>query len=101
MITPVHARMARVALGWSQVELKDRTGLSKTTLVRFEAGLGVHYNTARKLEDVFKKEGVIFVYEDDTRGPGVLLSKELSQRLSQPSESLPKKAPRKRLKETK
>lgn len=83
MITPTHARMARAALGWSQSDLKDLTGLSKTTLVRFEAGLGVHYKTAIKLEAVFKREGLTFVYEGDDGGPGVLLSKELSRRLSQ------------------
>lgn len=29
-------RMARAAVGWSQVELADRIGIAKTTLARFE-----------------------------------------------------------------
>ena len=86
MITPIHARMARSSLGWSQMELKNRTGLSKTTLIRFEAGLGVHYKTAQTLEAVFTKEGLTFLYEDNAHGPGVLLSKDLSRRLSQEAE---------------
>ena len=83
MLTPVHARMARAALKWSLVDLKDKTGLSKTTLVRFEAGLGVYHSTAIKLEQTFAKEGVIFIYADAAKGPGVRLSNELFHRVDE------------------
>lgn len=68
---------------WSLVDLEGKTGISKNTLVRFEAGGGVNHSTAGKIEEAFTKEGLNFVYEDDTRGPGILLSKELSHRIGE------------------
>jgi hypothetical protein len=53
-------------------------------LVPFESGGGVNHSTAGKIEEAFTKEGVTFVYEDDTRGPGILLPKELSRRIGKP-----------------
>jgi hypothetical protein len=50
-------------------------------LVRFEAGQKIHLSTAIKIEAAFAKAGVIFNYEDETRGLGIQLSKELSRRL--------------------
>jgi hypothetical protein len=83
MLMSAHARMARAALKWSLVDLKEKTGLSKTTLVRFEAGLDVYHSTATMLEETFAKEGIAFIYEDETRGCGIQLSKNLSHRLSE------------------
>src|SRR5690348_439054 len=83
MLTAAHARMARAALKWNLVDLKERTGLSKTTLVRFEAGLGVYHSTAIRLERTFTKEGVIIIYGDDSRGPGIQLSIELFRRVDE------------------
>jgi transcriptional regulator with XRE-family HTH domain len=101
MFRPVHARLGRAALGWSFLELERRTGVSKNTLVRFEAGGGVHHSTASKIEGALSKEGLVFLYEDDSRGPGILLSKELSRRFSHPLEGQSKKLPRKRHSKTK
>jgi len=84
MLKPAQARMARTALGWSLAEIQGRTGINKNTIVRFEAGKGVLLSTVSRLEDAFVNEGVSFIYEDDTRGPGVVLSKELSRRLEHP-----------------
>jgi len=81
MLVPAHARMARAALKWSLQDLQKRTGLSKTTLVRFEAGLGVYQSTAIKLEETFGRAGIIFIHSDDVRGPGVLLSIDLARRV--------------------
>jgi transcriptional regulator with XRE-family HTH domain len=83
MLKPVHVRLARAALKWSLIDLEEKTGISKNTLVRFEAGGGVHHSTAVKIEEAFAKEGLNFVYEDDTRGPGIMLSKELSRRIGE------------------
>lgn len=68
-------------MGWSLLDLEKRAGISKNTLVRFEGGGGVHHTTATKIEEVLLKEGLTFIYEDDIRGPGIVLSKELSRRL--------------------
>ena len=90
MLKPIHVRIARAAMRWSLVDLEEKTGISKNTLVRFEAGGGVNHSTAGKIEEAFINEGVKFVYEDDTRGPGVLLSKDLSRRLGEPAGTLAK-----------
>ena len=101
MFRPIHARLGRAALGWSLSELERRTGISKNTLVRFEAGGGVHNSTATKIEGALSKAGLTILYEDDARGPGILLSKELFRRFGQPLEASPKKVPRKSLKDAK
>ena len=87
---PVHARLARAALRWSLVELEEKTGISKNTLVRFESGGGVNHSTVVKIEEAFTKEGVIFVYEDGNRGPGVLLSLKLSHAIDETASALAK-----------
>jgi transcriptional regulator with XRE-family HTH domain len=93
MLKPAQARMARTALGWSLAEIQGRTGINKNTIVRFEAGKGVLLSTVSRLEDAFAKEGISFIYEDDTRGPGVVLSKDLSRRLEHPPNSPSKATP--------
>ena len=85
MFRPTHAKLGRAALGWSFIDLEKRTGISKNTLVRFEGGGGVNHTTVTRIEEVLIKEGLTFIYEDQTRGPGVVLSKELSRRLQQHS----------------
>jgi transcriptional regulator with XRE-family HTH domain len=85
VLMPAHARMARAALKWSFIELSEKTGVSKNTLVRFEAGQGIHHSTAIKIEAAYAKAGVTFVYEDETKGPGIQLTKELSGRLGETS----------------
>jgi transcriptional regulator with XRE-family HTH domain len=83
MLKPAQARMARAALKWSLLDLQEKTGINKNTIVRFEAGKGILLSTAIKLEEAFAKEGATFVYEDGTRGLGVLLSTKLSRRLDE------------------
>ena len=94
MLKPAQARMARAALGWSMADIQSRTGINKNTIVRFEAGKDVLLSTVSKLEGAFVKEGVSFNHEDDTRGPGVVLSKELSHRLEHPPKTKPRVTPR-------
>ena len=96
MLKPFHVRTARAALKWSLLDLEKKTGISKNTLVRFEAGGGVNHSTAGRIEEVFIKEGVIFVHEDDARGPGLLLSKELSGRIGETAGTRVKAKPAKR-----
>ena len=89
MFKPIHARIARAALRWSFVDLEEKTGISKNTLVRFESGGGVNHSTAIKIEQAFTKEGVRFVHESDTHGAGLQLSRELSRRLTGEIEKAP------------
>jgi transcriptional regulator with XRE-family HTH domain len=89
LFKPIHARIARAALRWSFVDLEEKTGISKNTLVRFESGGGVNHSTAIKIEQAFAKEGVRFVYESDAHGAGLQLSRELSRRLTGELEKAP------------
>src|SRR6185295_3492880 len=74
MLKPIHARMARAALDWSLRDLQEKTGINKNTLARFESGRGVLLSTAVKIEDVFVREGIVFIFEEDARGPGVIFT---------------------------
>ena len=91
MLRPAQARMARAALKWSVLDLQEKTGINKNTIVRFEAGKGILLSTAIKLEEAFAKEGVTFVYEDGIRGPGVLLSIKLSRHIDETADALTKR----------
>ena len=93
MLKPAQARMARAALKWSLLDLQEKTGINKNTIVRFEAGKGILLSTAIKLEDAFAKKGITFVYEDSNRGPGVLLSKKLSHLIDETVDMLAKGKP--------
>ena len=85
MMKPAQARMARAALKWSLLELQEKTGINKNTIVRFEAGKGILHSTAIRLEEAFALAGISFIYEDETRGPGILLSKEISRPIGEGS----------------
>lgn len=59
-------RMARAAVGWSQVELADRIGIAKTTLARFETlEGGLRADQLTQLLRLYKSVGV----ELDFLGP--------------------------------
>ena len=73
--------MARAALHWNLLDVQEKTGINKNTIVRFEAGKGVLFSTAIKLEDAFTRAGIIFTYEADGRSQGVAFSKELAKKL--------------------
>lgn len=78
MIRPVHVRMARAALGWSLKELSEKAGVNLNTISRYEAGKQVMSGTLERIEDVFEKEGIIFVDDERELGPGVRLRKQLA-----------------------
>src|SRR5476649_736095 len=90
MLKPAQARMARAALDWSLLDVQEKTGINKNTVVRFEAGKGVLLSTAITLEEAFKKEGIIFTDEGADRGQGVAFSKALGRRLDAVSQAATK-----------
>lgn len=63
LISGVQARMARRVLGWSLPAVRERTGFSVNTVLRFEQGKDCHVGTVTKLRDLYAGEGVIF-FED-------------------------------------
>ena len=94
MLSPLHLRMARAALGWTFREFSERTGIAKNSLIRFEAGGGINLSTATRIQAALAQEGIQFLYEDPTHGPGIVVSKELAHRLMAPQEPEPKKVPK-------
>jgi len=101
MLKPIHARMARAALDWSLRDLEAKTGINKNTLARFESGKGVLLSTAVKIEDVFVREGITFIYEGDGQGAGLVVSATRPGRVSPPPKSPSKPRTPKRSQKTK
>jgi hypothetical protein len=60
VISPVQAVMARAVLRWALPEVRERTGLSVNTVLRFEQGKGCNPGTVVKLRDIYEAEGVRF-----------------------------------------
>ncbi|MEO8895700.1 MAG: helix-turn-helix transcriptional regulator [Rhizomicrobium sp.] len=73
--------MARAALNWTVRDLENKSEINKNTISRYESGREVLSGTINKLEKVLESAGITFIYEDETRGSGVLLSKDLSRRI--------------------
>jgi len=80
-ITPSQCRAARALLGWSQEELKDRSGVAKVTIADFERGARArapYAETLRRLVAAFGSGGVMFMADGEISGggPGVRLKGE-------------------------
>jgi len=70
-ISPQQCGAARVLLGWEQVELSDRAGVSRSAVQDFERGKrGTRPATLAAITRAFEVAGVRFLYEP---GPGVQL----------------------------
>jgi len=93
--------MARAALGWSLLDVQEKTGINKNTVVRFESGKGVLVSTLVKLEKFFTGEGLIFVNEGGEHGQGVLFSRDLQTKLATAPRSAQKPKSGKRSQKTK
>lgn len=61
MITPMQARAARAALGWSSAEMATRAGIGSNTVLRFEKGDAFVSTTAAALEETLRAAGVEFI----------------------------------------
>ncbi len=72
--------MARAGLNISQVELADKSGVSRPTIAEFEREARTPYapNQAA-LVRVFEEAGVTFVEEDDENGEGLRLPKRTTK----------------------
>lgn len=81
MIRPIHLRMARAALNWTLRDLETKAGVNKNTLSRYEAGREVLSGTLESIEKVFDDEGVIFIVEEGSLGPGVRLTRKAHVRV--------------------
>lgn len=76
MLTSEQIRAARALLGWKQEDLARKAKVGLATIQRLERGTGplmAHVSTAVKIENCFKKSGIIFIESDIQGGHGVRL----------------------------
>ena len=74
-------RAARALLSWKQVTLAENSGVAVSTIKRIEGGKGLlraSTNSAWRIQRALEKAGVVFIDGDDSTGPGVRLSKPVS-----------------------
>ncbi len=74
-------RAARSLLGWKQTELAEKSGVGIATIRRLEAQSDIlrgMSETVWKLQKALEDGGVDFIDGDGSTGPGIKLSKPLS-----------------------
>jgi transcriptional regulator with XRE-family HTH domain len=80
VIYPFQMRAARGLLGLSQDELAQRANLSVVTVKRLEAAgteIRGSAQSAARIQRALEAQGVVFIDQDETHGPGVRLRKPL------------------------
>ncbi|WP_420792969.1 helix-turn-helix domain-containing protein [Oleispirillum naphthae] len=73
-MTPEQSRMARAALNWNLETLAFKSGVSRNTISRFEAGNPANKATITAMRLTLEAAGVIFI-DQNGEGPGVRLKK--------------------------
>jgi transcriptional regulator with XRE-family HTH domain len=76
MIGPQHLRMARAGLGWTLIDLAERSGVNPNTISRYEQGQEGMVGKLRKLEAALRAAGVIFTEDTSMVGVQVPLLEE-------------------------
>jgi predicted transcriptional regulator len=76
VISNLQIRAGRALLGWSQLMLADRAGVSPITIKRLEAsgdGFDARYRTVVQVKQALEDAGVVFLSDTDRRSHGVAL----------------------------
>lgn len=77
-LSPEQCRGGRGLLDWTQEELADRAGLSRSTVRDYEKGRhDLHRASAAMIKAAFEQAGVILIGAEGDLGPGVRLQKNL------------------------
>lgn len=63
-MNPKQCKMARAGLGWSLDKLKDKSGIGRATIQRFESSKDSFVSTAERIKKTFEAHGVTFQGED-------------------------------------
>jgi transcriptional regulator with XRE-family HTH domain len=75
LLCPEQCRAARGLLNWTQEELAEYAGVSRSTIRDFENGRhSLHPSTAAQVVAALEKGGALLIPSDDA-GPGVRLQK--------------------------
>ena len=83
---PEQCRAARGLLGWTQEELAERAGVSRSTVRGFENGQHeLHRGSAAVIRGALEGSGVILVGADEEAGPGVRLRRPTTGHGARPS----------------
>ena len=73
-LTPQQCRAARGLLGWTQDELAERAGVSRSTVRGFENGRHeLHRGSATVIRGALEAAGVVLIDPDEEAGSGVRL----------------------------
>jgi len=57
-------KMARAALGWTVLDLANKSGVNKNTIVNFEKGKDVYQSTVLKLRTALENSGSVTISDD-------------------------------------
>ena len=80
MIRSVQIRAARALLAMSQQDLATRAAVGLNTVKRIEAALDEPTGTIQtllRIKRALEQAGILFIDQDEERGPGVRLRKPL------------------------
>ncbi len=58
-MTRHQCKMARAALGWSVMQLAEKSGVNKNTVVSFEKGKDIRMSTVTKLKEAIQDSGMV------------------------------------------
>jgi ribosome-binding protein aMBF1 (putative translation factor) len=76
-LTPQQMKAPRELLGWSQMDVANRVGLTEWVIGFFERGERlIRARYLQRMRSIFEAAGVIFV-EENGEGPGVRLRKRI------------------------
>lgn len=76
-MTPAQCRAARGLLDWTQEELAERAGVSRSTVRGFENGQHeLHRGTAAVIRAALEAAGVILIASDQEAGSGARLGRD-------------------------
>ena len=81
LLTGPQVRAARGLVAWSQADLASAAEVGLATVQRLEAQNGMlsgMTDTIWKVQKALEQAGIIFIDSDDSTGPGVRLSKPIS-----------------------
>ena len=73
MVTREQVRMARAALHWTGKKLSQECGISEQSINKYENGGDAYAKTLMSIRRTFEDNGIVFIEEDETYGPGVRL----------------------------
>ena len=73
ILLPAQCRAARGLINWSQGELADRAGVSRSTVKDFETERHALHHSTERLLIVAIEQGGVALLTDEGAGPGVQL----------------------------